>query len=543
MVSIKRFARLRVVICTPLVLIVASVAAASAVGATWTWSFVTFGSDVWMRSFAGGAGQFDARLGGGGAVAQFRYVPNTREALLAPTFAGEQTDRVMQGVLLGLNVSAPGCGVADCRWNVNQAGRMDGTFERTIAVEQPEANTVDVWMIADMQWYSALDSFYSGSDAVPELTRYRRLDDSVLEIRRVIRLPQVVLNGSVQGDVQFYLENWLPFKRGRAEFQDLALGLDANGNPTWWYKADVNIPNYPWFQTDTTNGYGVVYKDGAYSSTRVVGVAFSTSGVTVDSTSATAENVLNSVSWGNGIGVLPGVRITNTEAGSILDYAVRIVPASKSDAAFVSLLTRQVSTVAPPHLYGPSFGFSGELATIVTRLNGYLTSSAGTRTNHLDSLQQPIEAENYRNGGEGAGYHDRTAGNAGGAYRADNVDIYTCGTCSNGFDVGSTQTGEWLAYNINAAATRRYDFTFTVGTVRSTNEIQLQVDGVTVGIVTLPNTGGYANKQGVTLPNIGLASGAHTVKLVFRGGFTIDKFAFYKARASAVRPTMQPRTG
>ena len=34
-----------------------------------------------------------------------------------------------------------------------------------------------------------------------------------------------------------------------------------------------------------------------------------------------------------------------------------------------------------------------------------------------------VEAENFDDGGNGVGYHDTTAGNAGGQYRAGDVDI------------------------------------------------------------------------------------------------------------------------
>ena len=43
------------------------------------------------------------------------------------------------------------------------------------------------------------------------------------------------------------------------------------------------------------------------------------------------------------------------------------------------------------------------------------------------SVPGRIEAEDYDLGGEGVAYHDTTPGNAGGAYRADDVDIETAG--------------------------------------------------------------------------------------------------------------------
>jgi hypothetical protein len=53
-----------------------------------------------------------------------------------------------------------------------------------------------------------------------------------------------------------------------------------------------------------------------------------------------------------------------------------------------------------------------------------------------------IESEDYNFGGEGVGYHDTTAGNSGGQYREDNVDIQT--TSEGGYLVGWTTAGESL---------------------------------------------------------------------------------------------------
>src|SRR5262249_34772172 len=44
------------------------------------------------------------------------------------------------------------------------------------------------------------------------------------------------------------------------------------------------------------------------------------------------------------------------------------------------------------HLYGPGFGFSCQLATTVSRLNRYVASSAGTRTNRPAGLLRNCRA-------------------------------------------------------------------------------------------------------------------------------------------------------
>jgi hypothetical protein len=55
-------------------------------------------------------------------------------------------------------------------------------------------------------------------------------------------------------------------------------------------------------------------------------------------------------------------------------------------------------------------------------------------------LPARIEAENYDDDGAGAAYTDTTAGNSGGQYRADSVDIET--SSQGGHNVGWISAGE-----------------------------------------------------------------------------------------------------
>ncbi|MEU7746938.1 hypothetical protein [Nonomuraea sp. NPDC049158] len=369
----------------PLIVAVATPATAAAKAKGWSWKLFKDGTDVWQRNYWNGGEQFDFRLGGGGCVPQMRHCPSGYRALLSPTYEGEETDRVMQAVLWGLNVEAA-TNVLDRRWNVNQAGTRPGAYQRTVRVERTNSTTTDVWTIADRQWYAELVADFAGSDAVPQLTRYTRLAGGALEIRRVIRLPKVVNAGTTVADVEFYLENWLPFLRSTDTFTALAMRLDANGDPSEWYRAGENIPYYPWTPTGGTSGYAMVFKEGAHRTTPNVAVVFSKNPGTKYATSAVFENVRNSMDWDTGIGVLPGAHITGGEAGSILDYTIRIAPNGGTTAGLVTDLNAQVAAIRPPALYGPTHALSGELGAIARRLRGYLTSAEGTRTNHLAAL-------------------------------------------------------------------------------------------------------------------------------------------------------------
>src|SRR4029453_3767554 len=76
------------------------------------------------------------------------------------------------------------------------------------------------------------------------------------------------------------------------------------------------------------------------------------------------------------------------------------------------------------------------------------------------SLPGTIQAEDFDNGGSGWGYWDSTSGNAGGQYRATDVDRESCS--EGGYGVGWTYPGEWLNYTVNVASAGSYAMAFRV---------------------------------------------------------------------------------
>jgi CSLREA domain-containing protein len=129
------------------------------------------------------------------------------------------------------------------------------------------------------------------------------------------------------------------------------------------------------------------------------------------------------------------------------------------------------------------------------------------------ALPGHFEAEDYRAGKEGSGYHDTTAGNSGGAYRADDVDIAVCANKTSCNYVGWIAKNEWLAYDINVAATASYTFTARMSSSKAPGRFHIEVDGVDVsGSVLVPATNGRWTE--VMVGPINLTAGDHTLKLV-----------------------------
>ena len=123
-----------------------------------------------------------------------------------------------------------------------------------------------------------------------------------------------------------------------------------------------------------------------------------------------------------------------------------------------------------------------------------------------------IQAENYDNGGQGLGYNDTTAGNSGGAYRADGVDIE--GSTEGGHNLGWTVAGEWLNYSINVATAGTYTINVRVASNGGGGTFHLNLDQTNItGALAVPNTGGWQNWTTVSKTGVYLSAGAHLLGL------------------------------
>ncbi|MGS2738194.1 carbohydrate-binding protein [Sinomicrobium sp. M5D2P17] len=151
-------------------------------------------------------------------------------------------------------------------------------------------------------------------------------------------------------------------------------------------------------------------------------------------------------------------------------------------------------------------------------------------------IEGTIEAENFDLGGEGVGYHDTEEENlavAAGSpvYRDDKgIDIEVDEMVTN---IGYTNEGEWMNYTVNVLETGNYDFEFMVasGSEAGGNSIKLQLMDQDTGTVTelgetgdFENTGGWSVYTGITISEVSLSEGLHTLRVYFTGGGTnLDK--------------------
>jgi hypothetical protein len=125
-----------------------------------------------------------------------------------------------------------------------------------------------------------------------------------------------------------------------------------------------------------------------------------------------------------------------------------------------------------------------------------------------------IEAENYER------FFERTpATNSGGQCdRGDGVDMQLTGDVNGGVcNVGWTDPGEWLEYDISAATSANFNIVTRVASAYSSQAFHVELDGVNVGSFVAPGNGwqSYADRTAVDVP---ISAGSHVIRVVFDGG-------------------------
>jgi glucose/arabinose dehydrogenase len=193
---------------------------------------------------------------------------------------------------------------------------------------------------------------------------------------------------------------------------------------------------------------------------------------------------------------------------------------------------RQIDAISPQTLSGANYSFSNwsdagaqSHAISTPAANATFTATFGTAGGTVN-LPGKIEAENYKTGGEGVGYHDLTpTNNQGGQYRpTDGVDIEASSDAGAGYNVGWTQAGEWLDYSVNVTTAGNYALTARMASgVAGTKTAALLVDGASKGNFSFTDASGWQSWNNVVLSGIILTTGTHTIRIgMTTGDFNLN---------------------
>jgi len=139
---------------------------------------------------------------------------------------------------------------------------------------------------------------------------------------------------------------------------------------------------------------------------------------------------------------------------------------------------------------------------------------------HVLSAAAPckIDARDFDTGGEGYAYHDAASNQYTPVYRPE-LSGQQPGI-EGGTHVGYIAAGEWLQFTVDVEDAGDYEVDFEMTASGNNGITTLQLDGVEVARVTVPNNSswsafGWISTRGATLPTISMPAGRHKLKWVF----------------------------
>jgi hypothetical protein len=156
----------------------------------------------------------------------------------------------------------------------------------------------------------------------------------------------------------------------------------------------------------------------------------------------------------------------------------------------------------------------------------------------VHAIPGTIEAEDFDEGGEGVAYHDREPENLEKKrppYRESGVDLEWREAASNGYNLGWTHAGEWLAYTVHVREAGTYRIEMMVASEKPGGRFRIEFAGVDrTGPIAIPDTGGWHRLAPLAKDGVALEAGTYVMKVVMdadgaSGGVgDIDFFRFVK---------------
>jgi len=160
-----------------------------------------------------------------------------------------------------------------------------------------------------------------------------------------------------------------------------------------------------------------------------------------------------------------------------------------------------------------------------------------------------IYGAHYDLGKRGFAYDDTDYQNVGGSswnngwsYRNDGVDIEQCNDAFTlGYNIGWIEHGEWIKHTVVVQQSGTFNLNLRISSPHSDGKILLKWDGQNLtDIIDLPSTGGWQNWETVSVSNIQLTPGTHSLQIRFIfGGFNYNYIEFIQTAVN-VEDEKQP---
>jgi hypothetical protein len=140
-----------------------------------------------------------------------------------------------------------------------------------------------------------------------------------------------------------------------------------------------------------------------------------------------------------------------------------------------------------------------------------------------------IEAEDY------VRYLDTTAGNTGGGCDSgDDVDKEPTTDPENGIcNVGWTEPGEWLEYDITVAETREFDIILRLAAEQPGKTCRVEIDGVNVSGAIQAPAQGWQTFEDRTVRDVTITEGNHVVRIYMETGLLNINYLVFAMAATA----------
>lgn len=317
-------------------------------------------------------------------------------------------------------------------------------------------------------------------------------------------------------------------------------------------------------KVDFYNGTTLLGTDNAspysYSWTGVAAGTYTLTVKATDNSNATTTSATVTVTVTTvNVNQAPTVSITSPAGGSSFIAPASItVNANAADADgtvskvdFYNGSTLLGTDNASPYTYtwtGVAAGTYTITAKATDNLNATTTSaSVSVTVNPVVATQTPyggtpqtipgiIEAEKYDLGGQGIAYNETTTANQGGAFRTtEAVDVEPYGS---GYNVGYIVNNEWIEYTVNVTG-GTYKIEANVAATAAGKNFRLELDGIAIATFNVPNTGGWANFQLVTVNGVALSVGQKVLRIYATStDFNIDKITFTTVNGRNEEPTV-----